>query len=46
MLDIKWIKEHPEEFTAAMQTRNFKVDVAEILELDERRRKLLFDSKG
>ncbi len=39
MLDIKWIRENPEKFDAAMQARNQEVRSEEILNLDEERRK-------
>lgn len=38
MLDIKFIRENPELVKAGLKTRHSSVDVAAILELDERRR--------
>lgn len=39
MLDIKWIRENPELFDAAMQKRGAEFRSAEILKLDEEKRK-------
>ena len=39
MLDIKWIRENPEEFDSAMQKRNADFKASEILELDAEKRK-------
>lgn len=39
MLDIKWIRENPDKFDAAMQARNAKIKAADILILDEEKRK-------
>ncbi len=39
MLDIKWIRQNAEQFNAAMQSRNLKIQADEILALDEERRK-------
>jgi len=42
MLDIKWIRENPEKFDAAMQARSNKTKAAEILAFDEEKRKKTF----
>jgi seryl-tRNA synthetase len=42
MLDIKWIRENPEQFDAAMQRRNAEFRAAEILKFDEEKRKKTF----
>ncbi len=39
MLDIKWIRENPDQFDAAMQKRGAAFRAAEILVLDEEKRK-------
>ncbi len=39
MLDIKWIRENPDQFDAAMQKRGATFRAAEILILDEEKRK-------
>jgi seryl-tRNA synthetase len=39
MLDIKWIRENPEKFDAAMQKRSAEFSAAEILKFDEEKRK-------
>ncbi|MBL0318880.1 MAG: serine--tRNA ligase [Alphaproteobacteria bacterium] len=38
MLDIQWIREHPETFDQAMQKRGEKTRSSELLELDKQRR--------
>ncbi len=38
MLDIKLIRENPDQVRAALQTRHSPVDISAVLELDERRR--------
>lgn len=40
MLDIKWIRENPSAFDAAMQNRNQTIRSVEILKLDEEKRKI------
>jgi seryl-tRNA synthetase len=42
MLDIKWIRENPEKFDAAMGARSNKIKAAEILAFDEEKRKKTF----
>ncbi len=42
MLDIKWIRENPEQFDAAMRKRSSEIKAAEILVLDEEKRKKIF----
>ncbi len=42
MLDIKWIRENAESFNAGMQKRGAEFSAAEILELDEEKRKKTF----
>ena len=39
MLDIKWIRENPEKFDAAMQKRGATFKASDILTLDEEKRK-------
>jgi len=39
MLDIKWIRENPEKFDAAMQKRSATFKASDILTLDEEKRK-------
>lgn len=40
MLDIRFIREHPEEVKDSIKRRNLKVDVDKLLDLDEAKRKL------
>lgn len=40
MLDIKWIRENPEKFDQAMQNRGQEIRSAEILKIDEEKRKI------
>lgn len=40
MLDIKWIRENKKEFNEALSKRGMKVDVTEIIKLDEEKRQL------
>jgi len=42
MLDIKWIRENPDLFDAAMQKRNAEFRSQEILKIDEEKRKKTF----
>lgn len=42
MLDIKWIRENPEQFDAAMQKRGADFLASEILKFDEEKRKKTF----
>ncbi|MGB5933118.1 MAG: serine--tRNA ligase [Anaerolineae bacterium] len=46
MLDLKYIREHPDEVEEALIKRNEMAPIDEILELDERRRTLLADVQG
>lgn len=46
MLDLKYIREHPDEVEDALIKRNEMAPIDEILELDERRRSLLADVQG
>lgn len=39
MLDIKWIRENPQDFDAAMAKRSAQVKAADILKIDEEKRK-------
>ncbi len=39
MLDIKWIREKPEELKSALEKRGFNFDVGYLLQVDEKRRK-------
>lgn len=41
MLDIKWIRENPQEFDRALVKRNMPKYTEEILELDKKRRELI-----
>ena len=41
MLDIKWIRENPEAFDAAMQNRNQTIRSENLLKLDEEKRKII-----
>lgn len=41
MLDIKVIRENPEEIQRRLETRNAKYDLSEVLELDNRRREII-----
>jgi len=43
MLDIKLLRESPEVVRAALKKRNSPIDLEPLLELDARRRKLLYD---
>ncbi len=38
MLDIKWIRENPEAFDAAMQNRNQEIRAEDLLKIDEQKR--------
>ncbi len=40
MLDIKWIRENPEAFDSAMQNRNQQIRAANLLKIDEEKRKI------
>jgi seryl-tRNA synthetase len=42
MLDLKWIRQNPEKFDAAMLSRSNEINAAEILKLDEKVRKKTF----
>jgi len=42
MLDIKWIRENPADFDAAMQKRGAEFKASEILKFDEEKRKKTF----
>jgi seryl-tRNA synthetase len=42
MLDIKWIRENPEKFDAAMIARNNEIRAFELLKFDEEKRKKTF----
>jgi len=44
MLDIKEIRRNPEEIQARIETKNLKVDLNAILELDDKRRSLAKDT--
>jgi len=46
VLDLKYIREHPDEVEEALIKRNEMAPIDEILELDERRRTLLADVQG
>ena len=46
MLDLKYIREHPDEVKEALIKRNEMAPIDEILEWDERRRTLLADVQG
>jgi len=46
VLDLKYIREHPDEVKEALIKRNEMAPIDEILELDERRRTLLADVQG
>lgn len=41
MLDIKWIREHPEEAEAALQSRNPGIRLTDLLEIDRLRREAI-----
>lgn len=41
MLDIKWIREHPDEAEAALQSRNPDIRLAELLDIDRLRREAI-----
>ncbi|HAL61288.1 MAG TPA: serine--tRNA ligase, partial [Chloroflexi bacterium] len=46
MLDLKYIREHPDEVKEALIKRNERAPIDEILAFDERRRTLLADVQG
>ena len=46
MLDIKFIRENPEVVKQALKSRNSKIDIDELLSLDEERRKLLIETEA
>ena len=41
MLDIRYIREHPDEVQKKSEQKGYKVDINKLLELDEKRRSLL-----
>ena len=41
MFDIRWIREHPEEFDRGMARRGLQPQAARLIALDEERRKIL-----
>ncbi|MCL4499812.1 MAG: serine--tRNA ligase [Chloroflexi bacterium] len=43
MLDIKWVREHIDETAEALAKRNAKVNLDDFTELEQERRRLLFD---
>ncbi len=43
MLDMKFIRENPEAVREALKNRNLKIDIDEMLKLDEERRKILVE---
>ncbi|MFA5143618.1 MAG: serine--tRNA ligase [Candidatus Omnitrophota bacterium] len=43
MLDLKFIRDNPQIVKDALKARNSKLDIGELLKLDEERRKLLVD---
>ena len=46
MLDIKFIRENPEVVKQALKSRNSKIDIDDLLSLDEERRKLLIETEA
>lgn len=46
MLDIKWIRDNPQELDTALKRRGAKPAAAQILDLDSRRRALMTDMQG
>jgi len=46
MLDIKFIRENPDEVKESCQKRQIKCDIGRLLELDEKRRELLQEIEG
>ena len=45
MLDIKFIRDNPEVVKRALKSRNSKINIDELLSLDEKRRKLLVETE-
>ena len=43
MLDVKLLRQNPEMVREALENRGTAVDLSEFLELDEKRRNLLFE---
>jgi seryl-tRNA synthetase len=43
MLDIKWIREHPEELRQMLANRHSKLDLSPLFEMDAERRRLLME---
>ncbi len=41
MLDVKWVREHVDELSRALENRNARVDLSRFVELDKERRRLL-----
>ena len=39
MLDIKWIRENPQDFNAAMEKRGNQIKASDLLKIDEEKRK-------
>ncbi len=46
MLDIKFIREYPEEVKRGVKNKGIEVDIDRLLKLDEKRRKLLQEVEG
>ena len=46
MLDIKFIRDNPEVVKQALRSRNSKIDIDELLSIDEERRKLLIETEA
>ncbi|MDF2671321.1 MAG: serine--tRNA ligase [Paenibacillus sp.] len=46
MLDIKWIRQHAEQVQETAKYKGIAVSIAELLLLDEQRRKLLAETEG
>ena len=40
MLDIKWIRDNREEFENALSTRGIKIEIDDIIRLDEEKRQI------
>ncbi len=45
MMDIEYVREHPDDIKQAARTKGFDVDIDELLELDEERRRLIQETE-
>src|SRR3990172_4401916 len=46
MLDMKWVRDHPQEAEAALRSRSAKIDLAPLLALEKERRETITRSEA